>query len=211
MMPLVQRLLLQKNTDSYEKLEKFLVENHHEQFEALSPICWAVHVAGQTLLSITALHVLLPVSNSAPVRALGGITAFNAAGGCLLIGSHGLIHRQPTMEKFLDFSGTRVVRAASAATGTAMLFPQFALPSTAIIFLLAALEKVTFSNPLGQILGIIGIATQLMTKGLTVPYKLAVLSMFFIIPFLPESQYDKGHTLVAGTISIPYLVLLFFH
>ena len=90
-----------------------------------------------------------------------------------------------------------------------MLFPQYALFSTAIILFLAALGKVTFSNHYGRILGILGIGTQLMATGLTLPYKIATMSMFFIIPFLPQSQFDKGHTIVAGSLSIPFLVLLF--
>lgn len=211
LMPLIQCLFLPKSTESYAKLDNFLVANHHEQFEALSPICWIVHIAGQTMLSLTALHILLPLSNPSPVRALGAITALNAAGGSLLVGSHGLINRHPTMEKLLDFVGTRIVRAAAAATGPAILFPQFALPSTVIILILAALGKITFSNNLGRMLAILGIVAQLLTTGLTLPYKLVVLSTFFIIPFLPMSQYDKGHTIVAGTITIPYLVLLFSH
>lgn len=193
----------------YTKVEKFLAENHHEQFEALSLRCWVVHVAGQALLSLTALLLLLPSSNPAPIRALGGINVLNAFGGCLLLGSHGLIDRHPTMEKLLDFSGTRVVRAASAAVGPAMLLPQYALLSTTLIVFLAAIGKVTFSNNLGKLLAILGIGTQLVATGLTLPYKIAVLSMFFVIPFLPQSQIDEGHTIVAGTISIPYLVLLF--
>ena len=114
LLPPIQRLLLPKSTASYAKLDKFLVEHHHEQFEALSPICWMVHIGGQTLLSLTSLLLLSSSSNPAAIRAFGGVTALNAAGGCLLIGSHGLIDRHPTMEKLLDFSGTSINHRSSA-------------------------------------------------------------------------------------------------
>lgn len=210
-MPPLQRLLLPSSTQKHKKMSTFLEEHHHEQFDALSPLCWTVHVAGQALLSLTAARVLLP-HGSAAVRALGGLTLLNAAGGGLLLGSHALIGRNAMLEKLLDLGGTRIVRAANCATGPAMLWPAHAVPAAAAVLALSAAGRVTFSNPVGRILSLAGVGAQLFAApGLSAAYKTAVASLLLAIPFLPESQYDGGHTVVAATISLPYLVLLLCH
>ena len=206
LLPPLQRLLLPTSTPIYQKLHQFLTDHHHEQFQALSVTCWAVHVLGQALLSLCALQVLLP-STLPTLRAFGIVTAINAAGGGLLLGSHSLIDRHAALEKLLDFTGTRVVRAATMATGPSLLWPHQVGPISVAALLLSATGCVTFSNPPGRVLGLASVVLQLVTRGFSVPYKLAVASMLLAIPRLPESQYDRGHTVVAGTISVPYLVL----
>lgn len=126
----------------------------------------------------------------------------------MLLVSHALIENNPFLEKVLYAVGTKIVRVATFSIGIGMTFPSYYTATTAILLGLSAVEKITFSNQLGEMLSLFSLGMQLSAKGLHIGYKVASAALLFVIPFLPDSKQDRGHTIVALVISIPYLFLL---
>jgi hypothetical protein len=203
LLPPAKRMLLPLPPSGWERH----FDASHESFEPLSAGCWVAHLSAQAVASHVALGVLIPSTNGAR-RALGLATVLSTLGGGLLLGSHALIGRDELLEKALYAAGTRVVRAASLVIGVGILLPK----CFAVCFLLllgcCSVELITFSNRIGRLLSLLSLVVVATSASLGVPYRAAYTAFALLVPLLPSSQYDKGHTIVATSLGLPTAVLL---
>ena len=203
LLPPAKRMLLPTPSPGWERH----LEASHESFEPLSAGCWAAHLSAQAAASHVALGVLLPSADGAR-RVLGLATLLSTLGGGLLLGSHALIGRDELLEKALYAAGTRVVRAASLVIGVGILFPRCFAVSFVLLLGCCAVDLVTFSNPLGRLFALLSLVVVATSASLGVAYRAAYTAFALLVPLLPSSQHDKGHTIVASSLGLPTAVLL---
>ena len=186
---------------------KRLFDASHESFEPLSAGCWAAHLSAQAVASHVALGVLLPSADGTK-RVLGLATILSTIGGGFLLGSHALIGHDEFLEKVLYATGTRIVRAASLVIGVSILFPKCFAALFGTLLGLCAVELITFSNPFGRLLSLLSLVAVATSGSLGVPYRAAYTAFALLVPLLPSSQHDKGHTIVATSLGLPTAMLL---
>lgn len=183
------------------------LDQSHENFERLSVQCWAAHIWAQAVASLVAWRILLPSAEGSR-RALGLATLLSTWGGGFLLASHALIDRDTFLEKLLYAIGTRIVRAASLVLGVGLAFPQYFALSFAVLFILCATDKITFSNAPGRLLALLSLVAVASARSLGAPYIVAYIGFCFVMPLLPSSRHDEGHSIVAATLGLPTSVLL---
>ena len=201
-LPRVQQALPAPST----RLKRHL-NSSHEQFEPLSVGCWTAHLGAQAMTSHVALNILLPSADS-KLRVLGLALALSTFGGGFLLGSHALIGRDTFLEKALYAIGTRIVRTATLAKGVGILLPASYVPCFAVLLPLCITTRVTFSNRPGRLLSLLTLVTVAATKAFNWPYRVAYVAFALVLPFLPSSTRDDGHSIVAVSLSLPVAMLL---
>ena len=159
------------------------------------------------MTSYVALNILLPSADS-KLRELGLALALSTFGGGFLLGSHALIGRDIFLEKALYAIGTRIVRTATLAQGVGILLPASYVPCFAVLLPLCITTRVTFSNRPGRLLSLLTLMMVAATKAFSWPYRVAYVAFALVVPFLPSSTRDDGHSIVAVSLSLPVAMLL---
>ena len=126
----------------------------------------------------------------------------------MLLGSHALINKDAFSEQVLYFVGTKIVRAAALATGVALLFPSYCTLCFALTLMLSSVDLITFANQPGRLLALSSLVTVGVTESFCMAYRIAYVGLFLVIPFLPSSHEDLGHSMVAAVVGAPLIAFL---